>query len=501
MAETKKNTRKKLFEPSPHEMGKMQPQAVELEEAVLGAALLESDATFLVTSILKPEHFYKEENGLIYTALLELTKKGEPIDLRTVCQELKRQGNFELVGGSFAVASLTDKIASSANIEYHARIVIQKSIMRETIRFGTELIKKAYEDSTDCFELVDWAGVEISNIISGLETKKARLIEDVKNDVINDCKDSLIKEQVKGVPISLTKVQEHTNGWQNGHFIILAARPGMGKTALALDFAIHPAMEKKEPTAIFSLEMTQKELAARLMSKHSHISSKKILNGSTDTDELSAVIRDSVVLNGIPFYIDDTPSLSITQLRSKAIRMVEQLGVKLIVIDYLQLMDGADEGNFNREQEISKITRGLKKLARELNIPIIALSQMSRQVESRASTGFRPMLADLRESGSIEQDADMVMFILRPEYYGLRMYKINGVDESTNRMMLLIIAKYRGGALADIKIRWNGSTTSVEDWDRVEQVVDNIQSTLDLGTAPRDFSQPTNKNDNDDLPF
>lgn len=506
MEQNKKTSRKKLYEPSPQEMGKLQPQAIELEESVLGAALLESDATFLVTSILKPEHFYKEQNSLIYSSLLELVKKGDPIDIMTVCQELKRQGNLEIVGGSFYVASLTDRIASAANIEYHARIVIQKSIMRETIRFGTELIKKAYEDSTDCFELVDWAGSEISTIITGLETKKAQVIQEIKDEVINDALNSMKHEKTKGVPIHLTKMQELTGGWQDGDLIVLAARPGMGKTAFALECAIHPAMEHKIPTAIFSLEMTAKQLAARLMSKESYIPSKKILNGSTNDDELSAVMRDSVVLNGVPFWIDDTPSLSITQLRSKAIRMVEQLGVKLIVVDYLQLMEGADEGNFNREQEISKITRGLKKLARELNIPIIALSQMSRAVELREKSGFRPMLSDLRESGSIEQDADIIVFLLRPEYYGLRTYKVASEEISSHQLMLIIIAKYRGGEITDIKVRWKGSITSVQDWDAVESIIksENIQAQLDLGTAPKDFSVPTfnsDDKDKDDLPF
>lgn len=497
-------TRKKLYTPiHSNENGKLQPQAVEMEEAVLGAALLESDSFFVISVFMKPKHFYIEQNGFIFQAMLDIASKSEPIDTLTVVQQLKRKGELEIVGGSFYVSSLTNRVASSHNIEHHARIVIQKFMMRETILFATQLIKKSYDDTEDCFEVIDWAGSQISAIVGGIETKQAQIIEDIKNEVIQDCKDSLMSSKPSGIPISITKLQEHTNGWQPGHFIVLAGRPAMGKTAVALDYAIYPAIEHKIPTAIFSLEMTAKELAGRLMSKYSHVSSQKINNNTTDTNELSAVMRDSTILNGVPFWIDDTPSLSINQLRSKAFRLVQEKKIELIVIDYLQLMDGASEGNVNREQEISKITRGLKKLSRELEIPIIALSQMSREVEKRISTGHRPQLSDLRESGSIEQDADMIIFLLRPEYYGIQNYTHGTENISTRGLLLQIIAKFRGGGIADIKTRWHGSITSITDWDKVESPKVDAQGKLELTTptapAYKDFTIPNTTEDN--LPF
>lgn len=480
--------------PNPDQICKIQPQAVDMEEMILGAALIDQDSFFTVSAILKPKHFYKEQNGLIYKAMLDLSLKNDPIDLATVCQQLKVNESLELVGGGYYVSTLTDKISTSANIEVHSRIVMEKAMMRDLILIGHELMKKAYEDKSDCFDVIDWAGNSITNLLNGIETNQAEGIGTIKDKVIQDCKDALINPRESGVPISIEKFQEHTNGWRNGNLIILAARPGMGKTAVALDYGIFPALSKV-PTAIFSMEMTRKELAGRLMSKYSHVSSQKINNNTTDTEELTEVIRDSVILNDVPFYIDDTPSLSLTRLRSKAFRLKQTNGIKLIIIDYLQLMEGADEGNGNREQEISKISRGLKKLARELDIPIIALSQLSRDVEKRGVTK-RPQLSDLRDSGAIEQDADMVIFLHRPEYYGINEYT-HGNEEmrDTRGLLIQIIAKYRGGGLADIRTRWNGSTTSISDWDRVKQL-DILNS-----EQPKNYYEPLNKDDNNELPF
>lgn len=477
---------------TPDQLGKLQPQAVEIEEAILGAALLEQESFFTISAILKPSHFYKEQNALTYQAMLDLSKRGEPIDQYTVVVELKKKGELEIVGGSYYILTLTDKVKNSANIETHARIVIQKAMLRECILIGTQMIHKAYDDSTDCFDLIDWSGNAISGILNGIENNKAERIDLIKDEVVNDCKEAIINpKNDSGIPISIETMQQHLNGWRPGQFTVLAARPGMGKTAVALDYAIYPALQGI-PTAMFSMEMPKKELAGRLMSKYSHITSSKIVNNMVDSDQLTAIIKDNKILDGVPFYIDDTPSLSITRLRSKAYRLVQLYGIRLIIIDYLQLMDG--DGSGNREQEISQISRGIKKLSRELEIPIIALSQLSRTVENRPGANKRPQLSDLRESGAIEQDADMVIFLYRPEYYGIDVYT-HGNEEmnNTRNLLLQIIAKYRQGAIADIRTKWHGSTTSISNWDRVSE-----ELKPPTGTPPQNFYE---KKEDDDLPF
>lgn len=454
-----------------HDIGGMTPpHDSDLEGTVLGAILLETDSFDLIASILKPEYFYKEEHQLIFKAVTQLAVKNEPIDIRTVSIELKKNGDYEIVGGGYAVANLTTNVASAANIEHHSRLICQFYLLREMIRISTDCIRKAYQHETDCFDLIDQTASEVSNLLNGIESKSAKPIGEIKDEVIQACKDALMSEKPTGVPISISALQRHTNGWRNGNLIILAARPGMGKTAVALDFAYHPASEGI-PTAFFSLEMTAQELAARQMSKLSYIPSQKITNSATDTHELTNVIRDTEVMNKVPLYIDDTPSLSIVRLRSKAFRLKREKKIELIVVDYLQLMEGADDNNFNREQEISKISRGLKKLAKELEIPVIALSQLSRKVEERPGGAKRPQLSDLRDSGAIEQDADMVMFIHRPEYYGITEY--DHVDEhitNTHELMLIIIAKFRHGSIGDLKARWKGFTTSITNWDNGEPI-------------------------------
>lgn len=461
--EKQTKTRKKLYQPpTTNEIGKLQPQAVDMENAVLGAIILEKEAYDSVAIFLKVEHFYKEQNQFIYKSVISLASKAEPIDLINICQELKRNGDLELVGGSFYVSSLTDRIASSSNIESHARIVVQKYLSREIIRISTHAIKDAYEDCTDCFDLIEKTASDISELESGVDSNECFSIEQIKEDVVAECKDVIFNGTVTGVPISINSLHKVINGWRPG-MIVLAARPGMGKTAVALEFAWYPASLGK-PVMFFSLEMSRKELVGRLMSKISGVSSQKINNNTVDTYELSSVIKDTVAFSGIPLYIDDTPSLSIGRLRSKAHKAKREKGIELIIIDYLQLMDGM-EGDFgNREQEISKITRGIKKLSKELEIPIIALSQLSRSVENRP--GFKiPQLSDLRESGSIEQDADMVMFIYRPEYYEYDTYEHNGVNISSEGLMSLQIAKFRGGKPGDVLVRWEGKTTSISNWD------------------------------------
>jgi len=456
---------KKLHTPeATSELGKLQPQSIELEEAVLGAVLLEKEAFDFISSVLKPDCFYKEQNGIIFKAILSLAAKSEPIDILTVTQELKRTNELEFVGGSFYISSLTNRIASSANIEYHARIVAQKYLQREVIRMSTESIKLAYEESTDAFELIDFIAAETNNLLNGIDSKQVKKIEDIKNEVIDNCEQALLSDKPSGVPISINSLQRITNGWRKSHFIILAGRPGMGKTAVALDFLFHPAT-LGVPTLMFSLEMSAVELAGRLMSKLSYISSQKINTNTTNSDELKAIKKDSELLNKLPIYIDDTPSLTIQRLRSKAHKAKREHNIELIVIDYLQLMEVGNEQGSNREQEISKISRGIKRLSKELNIPIIALSQLSRQVENRPGGSKRPQLSDLRESGSLEQDADMVVFLYRPEYYGI---EVDEDNNSTHQLLEMIVAKFRGGECGQLKARWIGHTTSIKNWEQSE---------------------------------
>lgn len=443
------------------ENGKLPPQAIELEYSVLGSILLESDSFDLISSITKPEHFYKEQNGIIFKAIVKLISNQLPVDILTVIQELKKTNELELVGGAYYVSSLTDRIGSSSNIEYHARIVAQMFYKRELIRIGTNIIKEAYNESTDCFELIDKSANDISNILNGLDDKQAVILSEIRDDVLQDCANSINNlNNENGVPIPHKVMQNHTNGWRNGNLIILAARPGMGKTVGALEYG-YGAAKMGYPTAIFSLEMTKKELTGRLMSRESYISSQKINNSSVNKDELSFIIKDTKSFDGVPLYIDDTPTMNIVRLRSKAYKLVREKGIKFLIVDYLQLMSGIGDEK-SREQVISGISRGLKVLARELEIPIIALSQLSRQTENRPGVSKRPMLSDLRESGAIEQDADMVIFYYRPEYYGI---EVDENNQPTKNLLVKIIAKYRGGSPGDIDAKFYGETMRITDME------------------------------------
>jgi replicative DNA helicase len=457
---------KKLYDTN---IGKVQPQSVDTEKHLIGSIILYQESYDLVSALLRPEHFYNEQHGMIYKACQNLIINAKPIDYLTIATELKRVGEYELVGGGYYIMSLTNDVSTAANIETHAAIIVEKYLLRETIRLGTQMIQKAYEDSTDCFDLIDWSGTEINNMLNVIEIKQAKKIEQLSSEVLEDCFKSLSEDKPTGVPISLHALQKQTNGWRKGNLIILAARPAMGKTAVALDYAYHPA-KNGTPVGFFSLEMTGKELAGRLMSKESGISSQKINNNLVDTYELTALRKDCLTFKDLPLYIDDTPALSIQRLRSKALRMKREFGIQMIIIDYLQLMDGSNDKD-NREQEISKISRGLKKLSKELDIPIIALSQLSRIVESRPSK--KPQLSDLRDSGAIEQDADIVIFLLRPEYYEIERYLYGNEEIDTSGLMIHIIAKFRGGVTGEVRNRWIGETTSIADWNTDIPIVMN----------------------------
>lgn len=495
-------TRKKLYTAgTPVTDGKLQPQAVELEEAVLGAMLLEKESLSLVIDALSPESFYKEQNGRIFAAIRKLFNESEPVDILTVTQELKRTGELELIGGSFYISSLTNRIASSANIEFHARIVAQKFLQRELIRISTDTIKAAYEDSTDVFELLDQTTQNIFQVLDSNVRKQGDKMVNLISKAIEEIEAAAMQtDGLIGVPSGFTALDRITGGWQKSDLLILAARPGMGKTAFVVSMAKNAAVEFNKAVAIFSLEMSSIQLVKRLISSETEITQDKILKGNLDNHEFVQLNERIKKLSVAPLFIDDTPALSIFELRAKARRLKENEKVELIIIDYLQLMSGGPDSKGNREQEISNISRGLKSLAKELEIPIIALSQLSRQVENRPGGSKRPQLSDLRESGVIEQDADMVMFIYRPEYYGL---EVDENNEPTKGRAEVIIAKNRHGSLETVKLRFVGQYAKFTDLDYMEG--SDVYGTQSTGiSANTDFLNPVSKTvqsknwDNDD---
>ncbi|MFN9949810.1 MAG: replicative DNA helicase [Bacteroidota bacterium] len=448
---------------SPLLYGKVPPQARDLEQAVLGAIMLEKSAYDTVTEILKPECFYTEANQLIFRCMHDLQQKNMPIDLLTVVEELKTQELLDQVGGAYYLTRLTNSVVSSANIETHARIILEKFIQRELIRISGEIIGSAYEDSTDVFDLLDESEAKMFHITNNYLKKNFTEIGDAIAETLTRIDMLRTKtEDISGVPSGFTRLDKITFGWQPTDLIILAARPSVGKTAFALNLARNAALHPTRPIPVgfFSLEMSASQLVMRILSAESEIDMKKITRGKLENYEYEQLLTRGIKrLESAPIFIDDTASLNIFEFRAKARRLVNKNKVGLIIIDYLQLMGGMTDRNTNREQEISSISRNLKSLAKELNIPIIALSQLSRAVETRKESKV-PQLSDLRESGAIEQDADMVMFIYRPEYHDIQN---NEHGESTSGEVQIRIAKHRNGELDFIKLRANLSIQRFED--------------------------------------
>jgi replicative DNA helicase len=445
--------------------GKVPPQAKELEEAVLGAVMLEKSAFDTISEIIKPECFYVEANQLIYRAMQGLQQKSMPIDILTVVEELKMREQLDAVGGPYYVTKLTNAVVSTANIDAHARIVLQKFIQRELIRISGEIIGDAYEDSTDVFDLLDDSETKMFNITNNYLKKNFDDIQSVLAKTINRIDELRTKtEDISGVPSGFPTLDRITYGWQPTDLIILAARPSVGKTAFALNLARNSALHptKPVPVGFFSLEMSASQLVQRILSAESEIKMEKISRGKLENYEYEQLLSKGIKkLEVAPIFIDDTAALNIFEFRAKARRLVNKHNVGIIIIDYLQLMSGSGEKGSNREQEISNISRNLKALAKELNVPIIALSQLSRAVETRKESKM-PQLSDLRESGAIEQDADMVMFIYRPEYYEVMN---NEHGESTHGETHIRIAKHRNGSLETVKLRAKLEIQKFEEWD------------------------------------
>ena len=486
------------------DMGRLQPQAPELEKAVLGALMLERDAYPIVCEILRAESFYERAHEYIYEAIVALAAVQRPIDMLTVTEMLKTKGTLDLVGGPFYIAQLTGNMASSANIEYHARIIAQKFLARQLISFTAEMQTKAFDETLDVDDLMQEAEGKLFEISQNNMKKDYTQIDPIIKEALDILEIAANrKEGLSGLPTGFEDLDKMTSGWQNSDLIIIAARPAMGKTAFVLSMAKNMALQHNSAVALFSLEMSNVQLVNRLIVNVCEIPGEKIKSGRLESYEWTQLHVKINELFNAPIYVDDTPSLSVFELRTKARRLVREHGVKIIIIDYLQLMNASGMGFGSREQEVSMISRSLKGLAKELNVPIIALSQLNRGVENRTGIeGKRPQLADLRESGAIEQDADMVCFIHRPEYYKIT------EDERGNSLVgiaEIIIAKHRNGAVGDVRLRFKGEFAkfmNVGD-DQPREFVSSMNNTN--GALPPTISSSTEdflkQGGNNEVPF
>ncbi|MDR2409654.1 MAG: replicative DNA helicase [Bacteroidales bacterium] len=441
--------------------GRVQPQAIDFEEAVLGAMMLEQNATGQVIDKLSANMFYKEAHKFIFEAIYQVFESGDPVDLLSVTKQLRKNRKLEIIGGAYYLSTLSTKVVSSANIEFHARIISEKYIQRQLISVSTETIHDAFDETTDVLELLDKAEKNLFDIAEQNFRRSNVSMSELLQDFLSEMKEiQNNKNELRGLPSGFTELDRVTGGWQKSNLIILAARPGMGKTAFVLSMARNISIDQKKALAFFSLEMSAADLIMRLVSMETGFDQAKLKRADLDTLEWTALYEKITNLTDAPLIIDDTPALSIFELRAKCRRFKQQYNIECVVIDYLQLMVGGNENRGNREQEISSISRALKTLSKELNIPVIALSQLNRSVESRSSNSKRPQLSDLRESGAIEQDADMVIFIYRPEYY-----KLNFEDDTpATGLADLIIAKHRNGSLKDVRLRFIAEQTKFCDY-------------------------------------
>lgn len=491
--------------------GKIPPNSVDLEKIILGTFLIDKKGLDYSIDLLSPEIFYDPRHQEIFRAISNLVNTNNPVDLLTVIQELKKTEKLSIAGGEQYIINLTTEVSSAAHIEFHIRVVLEKYILRSLINVSTNVIDEAYKESTDVFEVLDkteQAFFKITNDTIKQDYYPASSLVKQAIEKITSLKD---KEGLSGVPSGFALLDKETGGWQNSDLIIIAARPGMGKTAFILSMARNIAVDHQIPIAIFSLEMASVQLITRMISSETGISSEKLRKGQMSDEEWQRLFQNVSALENAPLYIDETPALSIFDFRAKCRRLVMQQRVKIIMVDYLQLMTASSgKGGGNREQEISTISRSLKAIAKELNVPIIALSQLSRNVETR--DGKRPRLSDLRESGAIEQDADIVSFIFRPEYYKIETWD-NDPEEnktSTTNQAEIIIAKHRNGATADVRLSFFKEIAKFTDLTYSNHLsmendfshYNQITSTADPSSAfgiPNQLS--ASSMNNDDVPF
>lgn len=490
----KQNTQAKQVNLIAADHGKIPPQALDLESAVLGAIMLEKDAILSVLDILKPECFYQEAHQKIYEAAVDLSTRENPIDLLTITEELRKRDQLDEVGGATFISQLTSRIGSAAHLEYHARIVAQKYIQRELIRVSSEIQTRSYDETIDVDDLLDFSERELLNIAEGNIKKETVKINKLISDALTQIEEAgKKKDSLSGVPSSFKQLDRLTSGWQPSDLVIVAARPSMGKTAFVLSMARNMAVDHKRPVAFFSLEMSALQLVNRLIVAETQLPSDKIRNGNLENyqwEQLEYKIKD---LEQAPIYIDDTPAISIFELRAKCRRLKQKYDIQAIIIDYLQLMTTGQSTNFgSREQEVSTISRSLKSIAKELNVPIIGLSQLNRSVEMRSGKK-RPQLSDLRESGAIEQDADLVIFIHRPEYYG---FDVDEEGNSLKGIAEIILAKHRNGPIGDVQLKF------AREFARFTDIEDTVTIFEDEnGTPTARFKSKINNehDDNSDL--
>jgi len=457
-------TKKRAPLASPFEHGKISPQAVELEEYVLGALMIEKSFLLPITSILKPESFYKDAHQKIFNAIFTLYNQNAPVDFLTVVTELKRTEELDIVGGAYFVTQLTNKVNNGGtSAEYNSRIIAQKHLQREMIRISMETIRDAYEDSADAFALMDSHEKKLTSVSNLVRPNSSRTILQLLGEVMKRNDQMLSAGGITGIPSGFIDLDKKTGGWQNSDLIILAARPGMGKTAFMLQLARNAAV-RKHPTGVISLEMSSLQLTQRLLSQETNINSNVVMRFGIAPAKMSEMQPMISELADSALFIDDTPGVTIFELKAIARRWKREKGLKILFLDYLQLAE-ADFETTNGNARVEAISRGLKGLAKELDIPIIALSQLSRAVETRGGEKI-PQLSDLRESGAIEQDADGVIFLYRPEYYGITEGS-NG--DSLVGLAKAIIAKFRNGQPGDVNLRWNGPTMKYFDFNEVQE--------------------------------
>ncbi len=459
--------------------GRIPPQAIELEEAVLGAIMIERDAIIAVLDILKPESFYVESHQKIFRAIIDISMVQKPVDILTVTEELKKRGELEIIGGAAYITQLTSRVASAAHLEFHARIVAQKFIQRELIRVSSDIQSRAFDESQDVDELLDSAESQLFEIAEGsIKKETAKINVLIKEAILQIEEASKREDSLSGVPSGFTKLDRLTSGWQRSDLVIIAARPSMGKTAFVLSMTRNMAVEHNQAVAIFSLEMSSIQLVNRLIVSETELPSDRIRNGRLEAWEWQQLDYKIKNLVEAPIYIDDTPAISVFELRAKCRRLKNLYDVQVIIIDYLQLMSGPSDGKGNREQEVSNISRSLKAIAKELNVPIIALSQLNRSVELR-SGNKRPQLSDLRESGAIEQDADIVIFIHRPEKYGM---DVDDEGNSVKGLAEIILAKHRNGAIGDVHLKFKDEFAKFTDLDIIEPIYDDGAPVVTYGS-------------------
>ena len=476
--------------------GKLQPQALELEQAVLGALMIDNESLSDAIDSLQAEYFHAPKPQKIFEAIVNLFNNTQPVDILTVSEELKRLEMFKEIGGLAYISELTNNVSSSSNTEFHARIIAEKFIKRSLINISRKISNDAFDDSVDIFDLLNDAEANLFTVTEGTLRKSYDKMSSLIKGALENIEILRNKEDgLSGVPSGFTNVDRVTSGWQQSDLVIVAARPGMGKTAFALTMARNIAVDHNTPIGFFSLEMSSEQLVNRLIASEAELGASKLRKGDLADHEMVQLHEKIKHLSEAPIFIDDTPGLSIFELRAKARRLVKNHGVGIIMIDYLQLMTaGGNAGN--REQEISTISRSLKGIAKELKIPVIALSQVNRGVESRTGVGSkRPMLSDLRESGAIEQDADIVTFIYRPEYY--KIYEWDNGDDSRGQGEL-IIAKHRNGSLKNVRLKFTGEFAKFTDLD----YFDGGDNEDEDGDNSSMLSMPSSMNeDNEDAPF